>query len=75
MVKAVAIGRQPRSICWCHIHTAINLYGADVNIREASRAGLSQHEVAVGEVVGFIDNEHQQLQGKITRLNDKTVKI
>lgn len=27
--------------------TAINLYGEDVDIREAGRAGLSQHEVAV----------------------------
>lgn len=28
-------------------YTATNLYWADVGIREAGRAGLSQHEVAV----------------------------
>ncbi len=60
---------------WLIAYTAINLGGADVKIREADRAGLSRHEVAVGEVVGFIDGEHRQRHGKIIRLNDKTVTL
>lgn len=60
---------------WLIAYTAINLGGADVKIREADRAGLSRHEVAVGDVVGFIDGEHRQRHGKIIRLNDKTVTL
>jgi len=60
---------------WLIPYTSINLGGADVKIREADRAGLSRHEVAVGETVGFIDSEHRQRHGKIIRLNDKTVTL
>lgn len=60
---------------WLIAYTSINLGGADVKIREADRAGLSRHEVAVGDVVGFIDGEHRQRHGKIIRLNDKTVTL
>jgi hypothetical protein len=51
------------------------LGGADIKFREADRAGLSRHEVAVGETVGFIDGENRQRHGKIIRLNDKTVTL
>jgi hypothetical protein len=60
---------------WLIAYTAINLGGADIKIREADRAGLSRHEVAVGETVGFIDGENRQRHGKIIRLNDKTVTL
>jgi ribosome maturation factor RimP len=60
---------------WLIPYTAINLGGADIKIREADRAGLSRHEVAVGETVGFIDGENRQRHGKIIRLNDKTVTL
>lgn len=56
-------------------YTAINLDGADIKIRELGRPGLSRHEVAVGETVGFLDHEQRQRQGHIIRLNDKTVTL
>ena len=56
-------------------YSAINLDGRDVSIRDNPLHGLSRHEVAVGETVGFLDHEHRQRSGQIVRLNDKTVTL
>lgn len=60
---------------WLISYVAINLDGADVQIREQSRQGLGRNEVAVGDVVGFLDRNQQQRSGRIIRLNDKTVTL
>ncbi len=60
---------------WLISYAAINLDGADVEIREKPRQGLGRNEVAVGDVVGFMDRNHQQRSGRILRLNDKTVTL
>lgn len=60
---------------WIISYAAINLDGADVQIREQKAHGLGRNEVAIGEVVGFIDREQQQRTGQIIRLNDKTVSL
>ena len=60
---------------WLIEYAAINLDGADVQIREQPKQGLGRNEVAVGEVVGFLDRNQQQRSGRITRLNDKTVSL
>lgn len=60
---------------WLISYAAINLDGADVEIREKPRQGLGRNEVAVGDVVGFMDRNHQQRSGQILRLNDKTVTL
>ncbi len=60
---------------WLISYAAINLDGADVQIREQSQKGLGRNEVAVGEVVGFIDRNQHQRSGQIVRLNDKTVTL
>lgn len=62
---------------WIIPYTCINLQGADVKIRETGVSGLSRHEVSVGDLVGFMDNDHRQRQrqGRVIRLNDKTVSI
>lgn len=60
---------------WLISYAAINLDGADVEIREKPRQGLGRNEVAVGEVVGFVDRRQQQRSGRIVRLNDKTVSL
>jgi hypothetical protein len=36
---------------------------------------LGRNEVAIGDVVGFIDRDQNQRSGKVTRLNDKTVSL
>ena len=60
---------------WLISYAAINLDGADVNIRENKVQGLGRNEVAIGDVVGFLDRDQQQRIGKIIRLNDKTVSL
>ena len=60
---------------WLISYAAINLDGADVEIREQTKQGLSRQSVAVGDVVGFVDRDQQQRSGKILRLNDKTVTL
>jgi hypothetical protein len=60
---------------WLISYAAINLEGADVEIREKPRQGLGRNEVATGDVVGFLDRNHQQRSGRILRLNDKTVTL
>ena len=56
-------------------YMAINLDGADVEIREHANQGLGRNEVAIGDFVGFVDRNGQQRSGRITRLNDKTVTL
>ena len=60
---------------WLIPYVAINLDGSDVEIREQSIQGLGRNEVAVGDVVGFIDRNQQQRSGQVIRLNDKTVTL
>lgn len=60
---------------WLISYAAINLDGADVEIREKPRKGLGRNEVAIGDVVGFMDRNHHQRSGQILRLNEKTVTL
>lgn len=60
---------------WLISYTSINLDGADVEIRENPHKGLGRNEVAVGEVVGFLDHDKQERSGQVVRLNDKTVTV
>jgi len=60
---------------WLISYAAINPDGADVWIREEPKQGLGRNEVAVGDIVGFVDRDHQERSGQIVRLNDKTVTL
>lgn len=60
---------------WLISYAAVNLDGVDIAIREKSKQGLGRNEVAVGDIVGFLDRDHQQRSGRIVRLNDKTVTL
>lgn len=60
---------------WLISYAAINLDGSDVQIRESKTQGLGRNEVAIGDVVGFVDRDQNQRTGKIIRLNDKTVSL
>jgi hypothetical protein len=60
---------------WLISYAAINLDGADVEIREQPKQGLGRNAVAIGDVVGFVDRDQRQRSGKILRLNDKTVTL
>lgn len=63
------------AVRWVLSYAAINLDGADVQIREHKPQGLGRNEVALGDVVGFLDREQQQRTGTVIRLNDKTVTL
>ena len=60
---------------WLISYAAINLDGSDVQIRESKTQGLGRNEVAIGDVVGFVDRDQNQRTGTIIRLNDKTVSL
>jgi hypothetical protein len=60
---------------WLISYAAINLDGTDVQIRENKAQGLGRNEVAMGDVLGFVDRDQQQRTGKVIRLNDKTVSL
>lgn len=60
---------------WLISYAAINIDGADVQVREQPKQGLGRNEVAVGDVVGFVDRNQNQRSGQIIRLNDKTVTL
>ena len=60
---------------WLISYAAINLDGADVEIREKPRQGLGRNEVAIGDRVGFVGRDHKERSGRIIRLNDKTVTL
>ncbi len=60
---------------WIIDYAALNLDGADVQIREHKSQGLGRNEIAIGETVGFLDRDQQQRTGKVIRLNDKTVTL
>ena len=60
---------------WIISYAAINLDGADVQIREHKQQGMGRNEIAVGDMVGFVDRDQQQRTGRVLRLNDKTVSL
>lgn len=60
---------------WLISYAAINLDGADVEVREQPRLGLGRNEVAVGDRVGFVDRHQRERAGRVLRLNDKTVTL
>lgn len=60
---------------WLIDYPSINLAGAAVDIRQPASRGLHRHEVAVGEIVGYLDRQGQERSGKVVRLNDKTVSL
>ena len=73
--KEVVVLDLEDAVRWVLSYAAINLDGADVQIREQKPQGLGRNEVALGDVVGFVGRDQQQRTGKIIRLNDKTVTL
>lgn len=73
--KTVLIARVDVKQQWILHYASINLNGADTAIQEKVSQGLSRQAVAVGDIVGFHDREHQQRHGVVVRLNDKTVTL
>ena len=68
--KTVLLLRLDTAQRWLMPYTSINLGGIDAAIRDKP-----SQEVAVGDIVGFHDREQRQRNGRIIRLNDKTVTL
>lgn len=60
---------------WVISYAAINLEGADVEVRDQPQRGLSRHSLSIGDLVGFRDRDQQERCGRIVRLNDRTVTL
>ena len=53
----------------------INLDEVNTDIIISSRKGLDKSQLKVGDIVGFSDNQNNDVHGKIIRLNQKTATI
>ncbi len=73
--KEVLVRQTDTQQLWWLTYPAINVNRIDVSVRETSHQGLCRNEVAIGDTVGFVDHDHHQRSGKVTRLNDKTVTL
>ncbi|TSJ87181.1 hypothetical protein [Chitinimonas sp. BJB300] len=73
--QAVVELDEPTRVCWLIPYVSINVDGLDVSIREQPKRGLGRNEVAIGDMVGFRDRDHNEQVGRIVRLNDKTVTL
>lgn len=60
---------------WLIEYPSINLGGTDVHIRQPAQRGLNRNEIAVGEIVGYLDRGGRERSGKVLRLNDKTASL
>lgn len=73
--KELEVQDLEENIRWTLSYAAINLDGADVQIREQKPQGLGRNEVALGDVLGFVGRDQLQRTGKVIRLNDKSVTL
>ena len=61
---------------WSIPYYYINIHGVDTDISGVKKErGLDRNEVKVGDRVGFINKEGNELYGKIIRLNRKSVTL
>jgi hypothetical protein len=60
---------------WTIPYYWLNIHRANVEINENRKKGLGRNEVAVGDQVGFVDNDGNERYGKVVRLNQKTVTL
>lgn len=60
---------------WLITYAAINVDGAQVSPGRKPRRGLDRTELAVGDVVGFVDRDQRPRSGCVLRLSEKTVSV
>ena len=60
---------------WFTSYASINMDGADVQIREQVKSGLGRNEVAVGDILGYLDRNQRQRSGQVIRINDKSATL
>jgi hypothetical protein len=53
----------------------VNLDEVNTDITLPSRKGLDRSQLKVGDIVGFQDNQNNDVYGKVIRLNQKTATI
>lgn len=53
----------------------INIDGTDADIKSDKKKGIDRNSLKVGDYVGFIDNDGQEVFGQVTKLNPKTAGV
>lgn len=53
----------------------VNLNEVNTDIMPSSRKGLDRSQLKVGDIVGFQDNQNNDVRGGVIRLNQKTATI
>ncbi len=61
--------------CWRLPFYMINIHQIDTKINEGTKQGLGRNEVAVDDLVGFLDRDNHERYGTVIRLNPKTVTL
>jgi len=60
---------------WTSSYAAINIDNTDVSINTNQKYGLKKYQIAIGEILTFLDNDNKQIYGKVIRLNQKSVTL
>jgi hypothetical protein len=60
---------------WNVAYSHINIGNVDIEINLNRNGGLKKHELQIGEIVTFLDNQRRPLYGKVVKLNPKTVSV
>jgi len=60
---------------WTSPYASINIDNIDIDIGVNQKKGLKKSQIAIGEILTFIDNDNNQRYGKVIRLNQKSVTL
>jgi len=60
---------------WTSPYASINIDNIDIDINTNQKTGLTKNQIAIGEILTFIDNDNNQRYAKVIRLNQKSVTL
>jgi hypothetical protein len=60
---------------WSTSYASINIDDIDITINAKQEYGLKKYQIAIGDVLTFLDNDNRQIYGNVIRLNKKTVTL
>lgn len=73
--KQVLVVDSATRMRWLLTYAAINVDGVHASSCQKPRRGLDRSELAVGDVVGFVDRDQRPRSGCLLRLNEKTATL
>ena len=60
---------------WTSTYAAININNSNISINTNQKYGLKKFQIAIGEILTFLNNDNKQIYGKVIRLNQKSVTL